>query len=212
MKDMTFRAVDILNEVDLILAEDTRVSAKLLQAYDIRTPVRSFHAHNEHKVLDGIIQKLKEGNDLAIISDAGMPGISDPGFLLIRACIKEGIVVDCLPGPTAFVNALVLSGFPMDKFHFEGFLPAKKGRQTRWTYLASLPDTIVLYESPHKIGRCMDEAVLFLGERRRVCICRELTKIHQECIRGTALEVRNQFEARGKLKGEIVVVIDRPES
>lgn len=211
LKDITFRAIEVLQEVDLILAEDTRVTQKLLSRYDIQKPMKSYHAHNEHRLIERIVEELKIGQKIALVSDAGTPAISDPGFLLIRACIQEQIDFDCLPGPTAFVTALVQSGFPSEKFHFEGFLPAKKGRQTRWKYLQSLPVTIVVYESPHKIEKCVGEIVKYLGPDRRICICRELTKMHQECIRGTAGDVQGGLKTRSKLKGEIVIVIDRQE-
>lgn len=211
LKDITFRAIEVLQEVDLILAEDTRVTQKLLARYDIQKPLKSYHAHNEHRIIDRIIEQLKNGQKMALVSDAGTPAISDPGFLLIRACIQEQIDFDCLPGPSAFVTALVLSGFPSEKFHFEGFLPSKKGRQTRWKYLESLPVTIVIYESPHKIEKCVDEIIEYFSPDRNICICRELTKIHQESIRGTAVEVHGKLKKRSKLRGEIVLVIDRPE-
>ena len=211
LKDITFRAIEVLQKVDIILAEDTRVTQKLLARYDIHKPLKSYHAHNEHRNVDNIITELKNGRHIALVSDAGTPAISDPGFLLIRSCIRENVEFDCLPGPTAFVTALVQSGFPSEKFHFEGFLPAKKGRQTRWKYLESVPVTIVLYESPHKIMKCIEEIVSHIGPDRNICICRELTKIHQEVIRGSAGEVYSTLLSRSKLKGEIVLVIDRPE-
>lgn len=208
--DITLRALEVLRSVDLILAEDTRVTKKLLSHYEILTPIQSYHAHNEHRAVERIIDKLQSGMQIALVSDAGTPGISDPGFLLVRSAVDSGLDIDCLPGPTAFVPALVISGFPMEKFHFEGFLPTKKGRQTRWTYLSQVPVTSVLYESPHRIHKCIQEVRAHLGDQRRVCICRELTKMYQECIRGTAQELDVQLTSRDKLKGEIVVVIDRP--
>ena len=211
LKDITLRAIEVLKETDLILAEDTRVTQKLLAKYDINKPVRSYHAHNEHKVIKKILDELKSGKQIVLVSDAGTPGISDPGYLLIKACLDNDIEIDCLPGPTAFVPALLQSGFPSDKFHFEGFLPTKKGRQTRWKYLMALPTTIILYESPHRIERCVNEIITNFGEERMICICRELTKLHQECIRGRAGEVQTLLSSRSKLKGEIVLVINRPE-
>lgn len=207
LKDMTFRAVDVLNEVDLILAEDTRNSGKLLKHYQIGTPMHSHHMHNEHQTVAGIVNRIIAGENIALISDAGTPAISDPGFLLTRACIEAGIEVDCLPGATAFVPALVNSGFPNDKFVFEGFLPPKKGRQTRLEILAQESRTIILYESPHKLLKSLKQIGEFFGEDRRVSVSREITKLHEETIRGTALEVLAHYENKPP-KGEIVVVIE----
>jgi 16S rRNA (cytidine1402-2'-O)-methyltransferase len=206
LKDMTFRAVEVLQEVDLILAEDTRTSAKLLKHFDINTHMHSHHMHNEHKTIDGIVQRLRAGENIALISDAGTPAISDPGFLLTRACVEAGIEVDCLPGATAFVPALVNSGLPNDKFVFEGFLPVKKGRQTRLQLLAEETRTVVLYESPHKLIKTLGQLVEYFGPDRPISVSRELSKLHEETIRGTAKEVLEHFVAHPP-KGEIVVVI-----
>jgi 16S rRNA (cytidine1402-2'-O)-methyltransferase len=207
LSDITIRAVEILNKVDLILAEDTRVSLRLLQHFKIETPIRSYHDHNEHKILQDLIQQLKSGTNMALISDAGTPGISDPGFLLCRACIQEGIPIECLPGPAAFVPALVNSGLPIQHFHYEGFLPHKKGRLTRLIYLAALPHTFVLYESPHRIKKCILELITHCGEERQSCVCRELTKMHEETVRGTLLEMLHWVNSKEKIKGEIVLVV-----
>ncbi len=207
LKDMTFRAVDVLNEVDLILAEDTRTSGKLLKHYHIGTPMHSHHMHNEHQTVAGIVNRILGGENIALISDAGTPAISDPGFLLTRACIEAGLEVDCLPGATAFVPALVNSGFPNDKFVFEGFLPPKKGRQTRLEILAQESRTMILYESPHKLLKTLKQIGEFFGEERRVSVSREITKLHEETIRGTALEVLAHYENKPP-KGEIVVVVE----
>jgi len=206
LKDMTFRAVEVLQEVDLILAEDTRTSAKLLKHFDINTHMHSHHMHNEHKTIDGIVQRLRAGENIALISDAGTPAISDPGFLLTRACVEAGIEVDCLPGATAFVPALVNSGLPNDKFVFEGFLPVKKGRQTRLQLLAEETRTVVLYESPHKLIKTLGQLVEYFGPDRPISVSRELSKLHEETIRGSAKEVLEHFVAHPP-KGEIVVVI-----
>lgn len=206
LKDMTFRAIEVLQEVDLILAEDTRTSAKLLKHFEIGTHMHSHHMHNEHKTTDGIVQRIKAGENIALISDAGTPAISDPGFLLTRACIEAEIEVECLPGATAFVPALVNSGLPNDKFVFEGFLPVKKGRQTRLLLLAEETRTIILYESPHKLVKTLGQLVEYFGADRSISISRELSKLHEETIRGTVTEVLKHFEAKPP-KGEIVVVI-----
>ena len=209
LKDMTFRAIDTLNEVDLILAEDTRTSGKLLKHFDIKTPMRSFHAHNEHGITDQIITQLKTGADIALITDAGTPAISDPGFLLVRACRSANIDVACLPGATAFVPALASSGIPCDKFFFEGFLPQKKGRKTRWEYLVSLNTTVVLYESPHRINKALNEIVTHFGEERQVSVCREISKVYEEVLTGTASDLLENFKERKSVKGEFVVVISK---
>src|SRR5690606_5719661 len=206
LKDMTFRAIEALKEVDLILAEDTRTSGKLLKHFEIATPSQSHHMHNEHKTVESLIHKLKSGVTMALISDAGTPAISDPGFLLTRACIENNIKVDCLPGATAFVPALVNSGFPNDKFVFEGFLPAKKGRQTRFEFLAEESRTIIIYESPHKLLKTLAQFVEFFGAERSISVSREISKLHEETIRGTAEEVLKHFEAK-PAKGEIVIVV-----
>ncbi len=208
LEDITLRAIRILREVELVLAEDTRTSKVLFQKYDIETPLRAFHAHNEHGVTPGLLQQLQVGARMALISDAGTPGISDPGFLLVRACVQNGVKVECLPGPTAFVPALAASGLPCDRFHFEGFLPHKKGRQTRLQYLAALPNTFVLYESPHRLLRCIEELIAVCGPGRRACVARELSKLHEEFHRGTLEELRAGFSDPGKVKGEMVLVVE----
>ena len=206
LEDMTMRGISTLKSVDLILAEDTRTSGKLLKHFQITTPMQSYHMHNEHKILDRIIDKLNSGFEIALISDAGTPAISDPGFLLTRACVAQQIPVECLPGATAFVPALVNSGLPNDRFIFEGFLPIKKGRQTRLKLLAKEGRTIVLYESPHKLNKTLDQICLFFGEDRQVSISRELTKLFEETRRGTAKSLLDHYTDT-PAKGEIVIVI-----
>jgi 16S rRNA (cytidine1402-2'-O)-methyltransferase len=206
LEDMTFRAVRILKEVDLILAEDTRTSAKLLKHFEIGTHMHSHHMHNEHKTVENILSRLRSGESIALISDAGTPAISDPGFLLTRACIEHDIEVECLPGATAFVPALVNSGLPNDRFVFEGFLPEKKGRQTRFIALAEETRTMVFYVSPHKLQKTLAEFVQYFGSDRQICVSRELSKLHEENKRGTAEEVLRYFEAK-PAKGEIVITV-----
>ncbi len=206
LKDITFRAIEVLKEVDLILAEDTRTSGKLLKHFDINTPSQSHHMHNEHKTVQNIIQKLNSGMAIALISDAGTPAISDPGFLLTRACIENNIEVECLPGATAFVPALVNSGLPNDKFVFEGFLPVKKGRQTRLQLLAEETRTMIFYESPHKLLKTLGHFCDYFGEDRQVSVSRELTKLYEETIRGAAKEVLEYYTNKPP-KGEIVIVV-----
>lgn len=206
LEDITLRAISTLKNVDLILAEDTRTSGKLLKHYEISTPMQSHHMHNEHKTLDGILKKLTNGIQIALISDAGTPAISDPGFLLTRACIAHNIPVECLPGATAFVPALVNSGLPNDRFIFEGFLPIKKGRQIRLKVLAQEQRTIVLYESPHKVLKTLAQICEFFGEERQLSISRELTKLFEETKRGTAKDILNYYTTK-PAKGEIVIVI-----
>lgn len=206
LEDITLRAISTLKSVNLILAEDTRTSGKLLKHFEISTPMQSYHMHNEHKILDRIIEKLKSGFEIALISDAGTPAISDPGFLLTRACVAEQIPVECLPGATAFVPALVNSGLPNDRFIFEGFLPIKKGRQTRLKLLAEEERTIVLYESPHKLNKTLEQICLFFGKDRQISISRELTKLFEETRRGTAKELLDHY-SKAAVKGEIVIVI-----
>ena len=206
LKDMTFRAVEVLKEVDLILAEDTRTSGKLLKHFEINTRSQSHHMHNEHKTVAHLIEKIKSGTTVALISDAGTPAISDPGFLLTRACIEHGIEVDCLPGATAFVPALVNSGLPNDKFVFEGFLPVKKGRQTRFLQLAEESRTMIFYESPHKLIKTLAHFCEYFGEERAVSVSRELSKLYEETIRGTAKEVLEHYTQKPP-KGEIVIVV-----
>jgi 16S rRNA (cytidine1402-2'-O)-methyltransferase len=207
LEDITLRAIRILEESDLILAEDTRTSGKLLKHLKVGTHMQSFHMHNEHRVLDKIIEKLKMGSQIALISDAGTPGISDPGFLLVRACVKEGIITECLPGATALIPALVQSGFPTDRFIFEGFLPPKKGRQTRLKLWAEETKTIVFYESPHKIVKTLCQLQEFVGGERRISISRELSKKFEETQRGTINELIDHFENKPP-KGEFVVVLE----
>ena len=206
--DITHRAIEILSTADLILAEDTRVTKRLLDKYEIRTPLRAYHAHNEHQSTANVLELLKEGKTIALVSDAGTPGISDPGFLLTRACREEGEELTVLPGPTAFVPALVGTGFPCDKFHFEGFLPHKKGRNTRWKFLATLASTIVLYESPYRLIKCLEEIKEWMDPDRRVCVVREISKMHEQFHFGTATSLMVEFEKHPeKVKGEIVVII-----
>ena len=206
LEDMTFRAIRVLQEADLILAEDTRTSAKLLKHFEIGTHMHSHHMHNEHKTVDAIIERLKNGDTIALISDAGTPAISDPGFLLTRACVENNIKVECLPGATAFVPALVNSGLPNDKFVFEGFLPDKKGRQTRFLILAEETRTMIFYVSPHKLIKTLSEFIKYFGPNRQISVSRELSKLHEETIRGTADELLKFYEAK-PAKGEIVVVV-----
>jgi 16S rRNA (cytidine1402-2'-O)-methyltransferase len=206
LKDITFRAIEVLKEVDLILAEDTRTSGKLLKHFEISTHMQSHHMHNEHKTVDSIIQKLKAGTSVALISDAGTPAISDPGFLLSRACLENNIAIECLPGATASVPALVNSGLPNDKFVFEGFLPVKKGRQTRLLLLAGETRTMIFYESPHKLVKTLGHFCEYFGEDRTVSVSRELTKMFEETIRGTAKEVLEYYTKKPP-KGEIVIVV-----
>ena len=206
LEDMTFRAIRILKEVDLILAEDTRTSGKLLKHFEIGTHMYSHHMHNEHKTIENLISRLKAGENIALISDAGTPAISDPGFLLTRACVENGVEVECLPGATAFVPALVNSGLPNDKFIFEGFLPDKKGKQTRYLALAEETRTMILYVSPHKLVKTLAEFITYFGEDRQISVSRELSKLHEENVRGTVREVLTHFEKIAP-RGEIVVVV-----
>ena len=207
LEDMTFRAIRVLKEVDFILAEDTRTSGKLLKHFEIMTQMHSHHMHNEHRSIEGILNRLKNGETCALISDAGTPAISDPGFLLTRACVENKIEVDCLPGPTAFVPALVNAGLPNEKFIFEGFLPVKKGRQTRLLFLAEENRTMIFYESPHKLVKTLGHFVAYFGADRAISVSRELTKMFQETIRGGASEVLAHFVAKPP-KGEIVIVVE----
>lgn len=206
LDDMTFRAIKVLKEVAVILAEDTRNSGKLLKHFDISTSMLSHHLHNEHKTVNRIVERLKNGETFALISDAGTPAISDPGFLLTRACIKNNIEIECLPGATAFVPALVNSGLPNDKFVFEGFLPPKKGRQTRLKILAEETRTIIFYESPHKILKTLNQFSEYFGEERQISVSRELTKLYEETIRGTVKKLIQHFETKAP-KGEFVIVV-----
>ncbi len=207
LEDITLRAIRILKQVDSILAEDTRVSKRLLEHLEISKPLHSYHSFNEHKVTQKIIDRLKGGESIAIVSDAGTPGISDPGFLLVRECVNEGIKVECLPGPTAFVPALASSGLPCDKFFFEGFLPHKKGRQTRLKYLAELSYTFILYESPFRLVKCLKELAEHCGEERIACVCRELTKMYEEITTDALANLISKYDTEKKVKGEIVIVV-----
>ena len=207
LEDITLRAIRLLNEVDLVLAEDTRNSKKLFIHYNINTQMSSFHMHNEHEVLKKYIKRLKGGESIGLISDAGTPAISDPGFLLIRECIKEKIEVDCLPGATAFIPALINSGLPTDKFLFEGFLPLKKGRVTRLLSLSDEVRTLVFYESPHRIIKTLTQFVEYFGDKRRVSISREISKFYEETHRGTISDLLSQFKIK-KPKGEFVIIIE----
>jgi len=207
LNDMTFRAIEVLKNVATILAEDTRNSGKLLKHFEIETRMQSYHQFNEHKVLEGLVARIQQGESMALITDAGTPGISDPGFLLVRACVEQGIEVETLPGATAFVPALVNSGLPCDKFYFEGFLPHKKGRQTRLKLLAEMPVTIVLYESPHRLEKSLTQMMEFFGASRQVSVSREISKLFEETIRGTLEEIAAHF-TQNPAKGEIVVVLE----
>jgi len=207
LEDITLRAIRFLKEANLILAEDTRKSKKLLNHLAIKTLIFSFHQHNEHKTLNKWMDKLKNGERIALISDAGTPGISDPGFLLVRECIKQEIEVECLPGATAFVPALVISGLPLEKFIFEGFLPVKKGRQTRLKLLAFEERTMIFYESPHRIVKTLTQFCEYFGEERLVSVSRELTKMYEETKRETLIKVLQHF-VKNKPKGEFVIVVE----
>ena len=206
LKDMTFRAVEVLKSVDLILAEDTRTSAKLCQHYDIRTQMKSHHMHNEHSRVQGVVDQLISGQSVAVISDAGTPAISDPGFLLVREAIGQGIQVDCLPGATAFVPALVSGGLPCERFLFEGFLPVKKGRQTRLKELSQETRTMVFYESPHKLLKTLQDFCTVFGSERPISVSRELSKLHQETLRGSAAQMLEHFQNQAP-RGEFVIVL-----
>ena len=206
LEDMTHRAIRILKEVDLILAEDTRNSAKLLKHYQIETRMQSFHQYNEHKTLQGIVSRITSGEKIALISDAGTPGISDPGFILVRECVRNGLDVECLPGPTAFVPALINSGLASDRFFFEGFLPHKKGRKSRLEILAQYPHTLVFYESPFRLVKTLEQFVEYFGSDRQASVSRELTKIHEENKRGSLLELLEYFRIK-KVQGEIVIIV-----
>lgn len=206
LEDMTYRGVEVLKKVDLILAEDTRTSGILLKHYDVKTPAQSFHAHNEHKKVEEVIEKLKAGTSIAQISDAGTPGISDPGYLLVRAALANDISVDSLPGATAFVPALIKSGFPSDRFVFEGFLPHKKGRQTRIEAIKDEKRTVVYYESPHRLVKTLQQFKELLGDRN-VSVSRELTKKFEETVTGNVVQVMNHFESKS-IKGEFVIILE----
>lgn len=205
--DITMRALRILKEADLILAEDTRNSGKLLKHYEISNKLQAYHQHNEHKVVSSITDKIKGGLTVALITDAGTPAISDPGFLLVRECIREEIEVETLPGAAAFVLALVNSGLPSDRFHFEGFLPHKKGRQSKLEQLSAMENTMIFYESPYRLVKTLRQMIEYFGPGRQACVSRELTKLHEENARGTLLELAEYFEKKG-VKGEIVLVVE----
>ena len=207
LNDITYRAIKVLNDSDIILCEDTRISKRLLDKYSIDKPLYSYHIHNEHKVVEKYIQYIISGKKVSLISDAGTPGISDPGYLIIRESVKKNIEIDCLPGPTAFVPALINSGISSDKFVFEGFLPKKKGRMSRIEFLKEEKRSIIIYESPHRIKRLIEELKAVFGGQRLVSISRELSKIHQENIRGTLYEVDKNLESKN-IKGELILIIN----
>ncbi len=205
--DITLRALELLKSVDVILAEDTRTSGFLLKHYGIGKPLQSFHNFNEHKILTSVIDRLEKGEVMALISDAGTPGISDPGFLLARACLQAGIAIECLPGATAFVPALIKSGLPADRFVFEGFLPHKKGRQTALKKLAEEERTMIFYESPYRLLKSLEQFVEYFGPERKASVSRELTKMFEETFNGTLIEILNHFKQK-EVKGEIVMVVE----
>ena len=211
LEDMTLRAIRVLKEADLVLAEDTRTSGILLKHFEIKNAMQSYHKFNEHQVLDGIIQRLKAGETIALVSDAGTPGISDPGFLVVRECVRNGIEVQCLPGATAFVPALVASGLPDERFCFEGFLPQKKGRMTRLKALAEETRTMIFYESPYRLVKTLTQFYELFGAERQVSVCREISKMHEESVRGTLAEVIAHF-TETEPKGEIVIVLAGKEN
>lgn len=211
LEDITLRALRMLKEVDLILAEDTRTTSFLLKHFDIQNKMQSYHKFNEHKAVKQLVEQLQTGLNIGLVSDAGTPGISDPGFLIVRECLKEDIRVECLPGATAFVPALVASGIPCDKFYFEGFLPQKKGRQTRMKYLSTVDQTIVLYESPHRVKKTLLQLIEYLGEERQAATCREISKKFEEVRRGSLSELAQHFE-ENEPKGEFVLIIDSKEN
>lgn len=206
LEDITYRALRVLKEADLILAEDTRTTGNLLKHFDIKNAMLSYHKFNEHQTVSRVVERLKAGETVAVVSDAGTPGISDPGFLIAREAVKAGVEVSCLPGATAFVPALVASGLPCDRFCFEGFLPPKKGRLTRLTTLATECRTIVFYESPHRLTKTLAQFVEIFGGERQIVVCREISKLHEECVRGTLAEVARHF-AEVEPRGEIVIVL-----
>lgn len=208
LEDITLRALRVLKSVDHIAAEDTRTASVLLQHYDIDTPTTSYHDHNERRQAPKLVARMRAGQDVALITEAGTPGISDPGFYLTRACVEAGIAVEALPGPTAFVTALTASALPSDRFVFEGFLPKKKGRQTRLRFLAEEPRTMVFYESPHRLVRTLGDLAEHLGRTRRVVVARELTKKFEEYQRGTLDEVRSYFAQQNKVRGELVIIVE----
>ncbi len=206
LDDMTFRAIKVLKEADLILAEDTRTSGILLKHFEIKNAMQSHHKFNEHRTVEALAQRIQAGETVALISDAGTPAISDPGFLLVRECVRNGVEVECLPGATAFVPALVMSGLPNDRFCFEGFLPQKKGRVTRLTVLQEETRTMIFYESPYRVVKTLTQFSEFFGAERQVAVCREISKVHEECVRGTLQEVIAHFTAN-EPRGEFVIVL-----
>lgn len=208
LKDMTYRAVEVLQQADLILAEDTRVSGRLLKHFEIENQLASYHQNNEHKVLDNFIKKLLHGETLALVTDAGTPAVSDPGFLLVREALKYGLDVECLPGATSIIPALVVSGLPAYRFYMEAFLPHKKGRRKRLEVISQKEETVILMEAPYRILKTLDQLLEYCGEERQVCVCRELTKLHEEHVRGTLKHVVENFRQRTTIKGEIVIVLD----
>lgn len=211
LEDMTFRAIRLLREAGLILAEDTRTTGILLKHFDIQNKMQSYHKFNEHKAVSHIVERLNAGENIALVSDAGTPGISDPGFLVVRECVKAGIEVECLPGATAFVPALVASGIPSDRFCFEGFLPQKKGRMTRLKMLAEEPRTIVFYESPHRVVKALTQLTEYFGEERYAATCREISKVYEEVRRGTLKELISHFSVN-EPRGEFVIVVSGKEN
>lgn len=213
LSDITYRAVEVLKTVDLILAEDTRTTAKLLNHYNISNALKSHHIHNEHKSTDIIVDRMLTGETVALVSDAGTPAISDPGFYLVRATVQAGVEVECLPGATALIPALVQSALPPEPFHFEGFLPHKKGRQSRLKQLSYFPQLMVFYESPHRIVKALEQMMLFFGEDRMASLSREISKLHQETIRGSLKDICHNLKQReGAIKGEIVLVVAGTET
>jgi 16S rRNA (cytidine1402-2'-O)-methyltransferase len=206
LEDITLRAINVLKSVDVVLAEDTRTSGSLLKHLGISKPMHSYHIHNEHQSITRIIERILKGETMALVSDAGTPAVSDPGFLLVRECIKYGITIECLPGPTAFVPALVNSGLPSDRFTFEGFLPHKKGRQTRLQNLVNEDRTMIFYESPHRLLKALQQFSEYFGADRQACVSRELTKIYEENVRGTVQEIIAYFSEK-TVKGEIVIIV-----
>lgn len=207
LSDITLRALEVLKSADLILAEDTRTSGHLLRHYNISRPMQSFHNFNEHKIVELLLERMKKGEVMALISDAGTPGISDPGFLIARACMQAGLLIECLPGPTAFVPALIKSGLPSDRFVFEGFLPLKKGRKTLLTKLAEEERTMIFYESPHRLSKTLQQFAEYFGVERKVSVSRELTKIYEETVNGSVQEVIRHFLGK-EVRGEIVIVVE----
>ena len=206
LEDMTFRAIRVLKEADLILAEDTRTSAKLLKHYEIKVPMQSHHKFNEHQMVERVVNRIRGGATVALISDAGTPGISDPGFLVVRECVRAGIQVQCLPGATAFVPALVSSALPCERFSFEGFLPQKKGRMTRLQALQIEERTMIFYESPYRVVKTLEQFAEYYGADRQVAVCREISKVHEECVRGTLAEVVAHFKEH-EPRGEFVILL-----